>query len=367
MQGIAAGVLTRTDVHKIRRYVQHKYSELPTERRAEIVADAMQRVLLRHLPDLPKTQKMIVMRTVLREVAVGQGIPVSDAHIFEACMKLDIAEWNDATMLASLHAWAEHRLGADIAFERFRNAVEEGSRIVRSQQLGVDFVAWDAVIGAVGLHGDRTSVRRTLMNWLRRRRKAGVYLALSLVLAAAMLGYGWLQHRPAKVLPMQPTITAEPIPAPSIVKRKNELPVELRYVDIDRGRLKEFLKAKSSLLADDPYMDAIITAAREHDIHPLLLFAITGQEQAFVPRNAKNAREIANNPFNVFFSWEAFNTTIADSAGIAGNTINRLSFKRPGEIDAVTWINREYAEDPNWSKGVNSIFKAMVSRIMTDK
>ena len=41
------------------------------------------------------------------------------------------------------------------------------------------------------------------------------------------------------------------------------------------------------------------------------------------------SRKIANNPFNVYHSWQEFNTTIDDSARIAGNTIIRLSFERP--------------------------------------
>ena len=85
--------------------------------------------------------------------------------------------------------------------------------------------------------------------------------------------------------------------------------------------------------------------AKEKDIHPLFLFAITGQEQAFVPRTHKLAKQIANNPFNVYYSWKEYNTTIEQSARIAANTINRLSEDRPYNIDAITWINREYAED----------------------
>ncbi|MBM7563336.1 glucosaminidase domain-containing protein [Paenibacillus sacheonensis] len=373
MYSHAAGVLTRAEIHKIRHYVQHKHADLPKERRAEILADAMQRIVLRQLPELPLELKQQVMRALLRDVVAARGMPVSKSHIFEACMKLDAVR---PEVLTPLHKWAEKVLEADIDLRLFREAVEEGRRIAVAPGLGVS--AWDALIGAVG---SREGAGREGRSWRmtsnrakrhpvkQRRLSIAVYLGMSLVLSGATLIYGWqlLHPKPAANVPLAPTTIQRPMPVPSLMKQKNALPEQLRFVEVDRSRLVRYLRVKSSLLAEEPYLSAIIKAAKEHDIHPLLLFAITGQEQGFVPRTAKNARKIANNPFNVFYSWKAFNTNIDESARIAGNTINRLSFERPAGVDAVQWINREYAEDVNWSTGVNSILKSMAAQIMTDK
>jgi hypothetical protein len=132
---------------------------------------------------------------------------------------------------------------------------------------------------------------------------------------------------------------------------------------VDTNRLAEYLHSKNSLLAEAKYMEPIIAAAEEFGIDPLLLFAITGQEQAFVPRTHKKAKEIGNNPFNVFHSWEEYNTTITQSARIAARTIVNSSKNRPADIDPFTWINRRYAEDPLWADGVRSIWNAMSKRI----
>src|SRR5690606_7833302 len=121
-----------------------------------------------------------------------------------------------------------------------------------------------------------------------------------------------------------------------------------------------YLESKSSVLADQPYFDAIISAAEDFDLHPVLLFAITGQEQGFVPKTNKQHKEIANNPFNVFHSWQDFNTNIEQSAEIAARTVFNLSKDRPDDVDPFTWINRKYAEDPKWSDGVRSIFATIV-------
>ncbi|NBD23451.1 glucosaminidase domain-containing protein [Paenibacillus glycinis] len=373
MYSNAAGVLTRADIHKIRHYVHHKHGDLPTERRAEIVADAMQRIVLRQLPEFPEEQKQTVMRTVLRDVVAGRGMPVNDSFIFEACVKLDDA--GEPELLEALHVWAEKRLGTVIAPDLFREAVAEGRRIASAPEIGV--TAWDAVIGTVGLQdpgriagSSSLGIEGTLasLGANRTRTKPGVYLAMSVALCLAMLGYGWWTLRPAPVaIERSPVVTRVSVQAPPVVKLKNALPEHLRYAEVDRQRLVRYLRTKSSLLAEEPYLSAIIKAAKDHDIHPLLMFAITGQEQGFVPKTAKNAAKIANNPFNVFYSWKSFNTTIDESARIAGNTINRLSFERPDDVDPVKWINREYAEDTNWSDGVNSLFKAMIAQITTDK
>lgn len=371
MSGHAAGVLTRADIHNIRHYVQHKHGDLPLERRAEIVADAMQRIVLRQLPEFEAEQQRAVMHGVLREVVAEKGVPVGEAHIFEASMSLDI---DRPDVILPLHKWTEKRLGAAIDFRLFREAVNEGKRIAADPSLGL--TAWDAIVGAAGLHVEASLEERgeialsgvvSSLPGTRRRRKAAVYLALSLVICTGMLYYGWrLLHPETEAVPRTPVVS-QPRLQHREAKPVNALPGNLRFAEVDRGRLVHYLRAKESMLAEEPYLSAIIRAAQEFDIHPLLLFAITGQEQGFVPKTAKRAKEIANNPFNVFYSWEAYNTTIADSARIAGRTINRLSFERPANVDPVEWINREYAEDKNWSTGVNRILKSMMAQIMTDQ
>ncbi len=139
----------------------------------------------------------------------------------------------------------------------------------------------------------------------------------------------------------------------------NELPPSLQFEQIEEKKLREWLNGRNSLLADEPYFSTIIEIANEFNIHPLLLFAITGQEQGFVSRDNKNAMKIANNPFNVYHSWEDFNTTILESSQIAARTIVNLSKDRPEDADPIQWINRKYAEDENWWIGVSAIFKQL--------
>lgn len=137
---------------------------------------------------------------------------------------------------------------------------------------------------------------------------------------------------------------------------KDGIPAYLRYSATDENRLKGYLKRSNSMLANDPYFSAIMEAAAKMDVNPLLLFAITGQEQNFVRRGSENAALIVNNPFNVYHSWVDYNTNIKDASLIAATTIYIQLDKRPAMSDPFKWLNETYAEDPKWHKGVEQIF-----------
>ncbi|MDG0812913.1 hypothetical protein [Cohnella rhizosphaerae] len=75
----------------------------------------------------------------------------------------------------------------------------------------------------------------------------------------------------------------------------------------------------------------------------------------------KKATQIANNPFNVFHSWETYNTNIRDSSGIAAKLLAKLVSGVPDGEEPFAWMNRTYAEDPHWSDGVRAIYGKLVS------
>lgn len=145
---------------------------------------------------------------------------------------------------------------------------------------------------------------------------------------------------------------------------------ELDYIEIDTGMLKEFLNKRNSILTDEPYFSTIIDVSKRLNINPLLMFAILGQEQGFVPRDNIYAYKIVNNPFNVFGSWRKYNTNIKDSSEIAARTLLTLSSDKPQDEDIIKWINIRggkggYAEDENWWIGVKSIFEKLKSEIIS--
>jgi len=144
--------------------------------------------------------------------------------------------------------------------------------------------------------------------------------------------------------------------ASASLKINLHVPEFMQYKEINQANLKAYLEKRNSVLSLDNYLNPIIESSREFNLNPLVLLAIAGHEQGFVPKDHPQAELIANNPFNVFQSWERYNTNIVDSSQIAARTVvNLLKDREPG-VDPFRWINRKYAQDENWYKGVKSIY-----------
>lgn len=136
----------------------------------------------------------------------------------------------------------------------------------------------------------------------------------------------------------------------------NHLPDYLKYRQINTEGLRNYLIEKNSLLSKEPYFSTIIECAKEFNLNPVLLFSIAGHEQSFVPKDHNDAEKIVNNPYNVFQSWKKYNTDLTDSSKIASRTVINLLRDRPENEDPFKWINKKYAEDKNWWKGVKEIY-----------
>ncbi|OPY63711.1 MAG: Glycyl-glycine endopeptidase ALE-1 precursor [Pelotomaculum sp. PtaU1.Bin065] len=128
----------------------------------------------------------------------------------------------------------------------------------------------------------------------------------------------------------------------------------------------EWLQARNSALADTEHLAAIEAAGQKWNIDPLLLLAVVGQEESFVPVNWNPA--ILNNPWNVFGSWQDWQGGFAQSAMWAANTIARLSQNCPQGVSVLQWVNGfgadgtrsnpgwGYAGDQNWWRGVSQFY-----------
>lgn len=340
-----AYVLTPTDVRNIRSYVHHKYASMPSDQRAEIVADAVTRIIHNQLPEFDLETKKQLTQQLIRSTVLEEQRPVSPDDIYVLCMEMDL---EDPAVAEPLRRWAR------------KHEASWRGRAAGMPLMGAGFAEAEAAV-VIPLPSAGASVLKKL-----RRKKAALYGTLTAIVITVSMVFGWSMTQ-ERVPDLQSARADNGLlaPAEAPAASPNELPVELKYDAIDKDKLVAFLESKSSILADPPYIDAIIKTAKEFDIHPAFLIAITGQEQGFVPRKHERAKEIANNPFNVFHSWQEFNTTIDQSSQIAARTITRLSKDRPSDVDPFTWINREYAEDPNWSKGVRTIFASIIKTLET--
>lgn len=342
-----AELLSPTDISVIRRYVHAKYAPLPGNKRAEIVADAIRRTLRQRLPVLPQQLNERLIDELIKRCLVNEGRVVKADDVLEVCSELEArgtAGSDPEQWLTPIVSWANERVPGRWSEDQI------ASRLNRSASLSMEAAQ------------PLTTASEAQPRSVRGYRAFGAS-ALALLLIGAIVG-GTLGTDRGKQLPpeqvaVQPPIAAEPVPVP-VPAPDVGLPAVLRYTDINSDAVKRYLSDRGALLAEEPYFGEIVASAKAHDLHPLLLLAITGQEQGFVPKSNKQAKKIANNPFNVFHSWQEYNTNVRDSADIAAKLLAKLADSRPEGYDPFEWFNETYAEDENWSDGVRRLFNRLL-------
>jgi hypothetical protein len=158
----------------------------------------------------------------------------------------------------------------------------------------------------------------------------------------------------------------------------------LKYVPVDAQKALDLINSwgtRSFFSVQD--IQAIIDAAKQFNLNPLLLLAITGQEQDFdsinayggnVSGNLADLKMIEANPFNLYGYWSVYHPGVnpdgsgtpdlAHSAIIAARTVaSHLTVPPPAGMDAILYINSTsnptheiYAQDVNWGYGVKTFF-----------
>jgi hypothetical protein len=352
----SAALLSPTDINIIRRYVHTKYAPLPGDRQAEIVADAIRRTLHKRLPNIPTQLKNQMTDELISRCLVGELRDIILDDVLDLCAELEVNESDQSEqLLAPILDWVNEHVPGRWSTEQLH------SRLDRRKIYTLTLVPNLSAI----VDPDMKELRlgRFLLRSQMLLRKVFIpspaWLLLAAVVISALGAPLFMNKSPAPNA--ESTVKPSAVITNSVLKLDVGMPERLKYTEFDVKALKKYLKNRDSLLVEEPYFGAIVDNAREYNIHPLLLFAITGQEQGFVPKSSKDAAAIANNPFNVFHSWEDYNTDIHHSAEIAAKLIAKLAKSRPEGHEPFTWFNKTYAEDPLWSDGVSRIFEKLMS------
>lgn len=170
-------------------------------------------------------------------------------------------------------------------------------------------------------------------------------LGLFLVTLIPWLWTTYMRHQPAPDLESTPNLAAQ-------YALRVQANTVFPYSSRDLKAVSHWLTARHSILATGDYLKTLDNIARVWNVDLLLLVAITGQEQNFVPKGHPNAKDIATNPFNVFGSWQVYNTRFEDAAAVATRTVAKLRANCPENFNPYRWLNRRYAQDPLWWRGV---------------
>lgn len=388
-------VLQSNQIISFRKYIQKKYPTASRQQRSIILADAIDKVIDNYIQDFNKEIRDQVKHEVLQRAVITDNYNICGSDIFRAC--LFIKDTGD-NFNVSLINWLNEKCNnpieekyIDILLTKVVNSYNEYSNYELDSIIGKSIINLEDDGDNPTMEIDPTSFRelfvvRVRLTYKYLKGKISRQYVLDHILVTSLMLITLLNSN-QYVVGQDKYITVNPqmiLAELQYKERNNEasltqenthqennvderlMPV-LGYRQIDENSLINVLSKRGSLLSVEPYFSSIIQASHEYDINPLLLFAITGQEQSFVPENAKNARLIANNPFNVYGSWQIYNTNILDSARIAAKLVATLSENRPLSIDPIVWINTKYAEDKRWHIGVTKLLEELNREMLLER
>lgn len=388
-------VIDRDDIIKFKNYIYKKYPENTAVKNAKILSDTIHQVIYIKLDGIPEDFKSSIKISTLKNTLGSSKSLITLYDIFDSCV---IDENLRTNFTEELIGWANVHSNTKIEMNEaqlylqskydeevnLNTLLKEDMHIVSKEMPSNSDIAVESeeeissnditieneriLINSVMPLNDSCSsdFKPTLQNVLSylselNFRRGTVVLAICVFsIGLYTLSKGlFLSVKKAEYKSENYIFQTDKIIETSNIHPNIHMPVYMRYKKINEEKLKNFLVKRNSLLAKEPYFSTILSVSKEFNLNPIVLFSVAGQEQSFVPKDNPYASKIANNPYNVFHSWEEYNTNIKDSTSIAARTLINLSKNTPEDTDPFLWIGKKYAEDSKWGSGVRSIFEEL--------
>lgn len=357
-------LINRNDILTMKNYIDKKYVNDTDNKRADMLSKTIHHILDTNLSPFDEPEKNRIKFSTLKNTLFKNKDSIFMYDLFKSCVSNINKEQNsNKELLNWVNLNVKNKVNENSLKNYIKNNMKESTSvknktIVKKAEIKHD----DKIMSPYKNYVEEKHVVSCILNLFKSKK---VILSLGLV---CIFIIGMLSHTAAGKNIINDSIYSTYYTQKGniyldgldkIDNSQNNLPDYIKYRRIREGKLKAFLTKRNSLLAKEPYFSTILNTAKQFNVNPLLLFAITGQEQGFVPQSEKDANKIANNPFNVFHSWQEYNTNIDDSSKIAARTVINLSQDRPKNVDPFLWIGKRYAEDKNWGYGVQAIFKEL--------
>ncbi|GAA0725260.1 glucosaminidase domain-containing protein [Clostridium malenominatum] len=341
-------ILNKSDMANIKNYIHKKYPENHEAENEVILLDAIDKVIYNKLEGLPEDLKGSVKDNVIKNTFGKDKISITLCDIFEACIREEKIIKDFTKELR------------DLVYSNGEVQITNEDISTHLETLGFKEIDSDVTVEEELNIESEVSIEAPVAYKKNFKKTLCIALMAIFIIPLYYVGRGVYINKQNQNKEENYVIESDKKENTSTKHPNLHLPEYMRYKEIDEEKLKEFLKKRESLLAEEPYFSTIVSVAEEFNLNPIVLFSITGQEQSFVPKSHKDANKIANNPFNVFHSWMEYNTDINDAARIASRTVINLSQNRPEDKEPFLWIGRKYAEDKNWGKGARAVFEELM-------
>ncbi|AKN30464.1 hypothetical protein Ccar_06350 [Clostridium carboxidivorans P7] len=363
----AKKVINRDDIQTFKNYIDKKYAKNQTKERASMLSNTIHHILYTKLEGIPDEYKSSIKVNILKNTFAKNKTSITMYDVFNCCLMENELKTNCTSLLTN---WLNLNIDNPITDEDLKSYLglkEEVKDKLKVKNTDDSKPMVNVPDNTITVENNTSTYKfsNTSLKYLKKLKfNSRVIITFSGIIFLIMfypiskVAYSMSSKSNFKFYSFKEKSISQGLLQNTSSKFSNaHLPDYMKYKDIDEVKLKKFLTLHKSLLVKEPYFSTIMSVAKEFNLNPLVLFAITGQEQSFVPEDTKFASKIANNPFNVFHSWQEYNTDIKDTSKIAARTVINLSKDMPKDSDPFLWVGKSYAEDKNWGKGVEAIFK----------
>lgn len=398
-QLMAKPVIRLEDVSALRAHIELRHPDQDSHLRAEMMAEGINRMLEASLTGLDSGQKEAIKKKLITEQLIGNRQSILKLDVLNRIMALDI---NPDHLVAKAWGWyvlntghsvtltdfveqaspyLPHRVREAIKNTELRNLAYQPAARLLDAMADVDAVMPDTLTertppepGAFSQWLSDASIR--IQGRMKRITTYRLTKKGQLVIGGTVciLALGAFTPQLIGMIPQGGSLSAttSPVFVPPLEYKPQaaafyshqaplDKPSYLRYQNISLEKLKVYLERKSSMLLTQDYLEQLLNYSYEKDLNPLLLIAIIGQEQNYVPSQHRFAPQMIQNPFNIYGSWETHPVGFTASMKEACYTINSALAGRTLYVDPFVSINSRYAQDPRWYLGVKVIFRDLMA------
>ncbi|GAU77060.1 hypothetical protein [Fusibacter sp. 3D3] len=375
-------ILSLSDLLKIKKYIAQKYIKSTQKERAEILSNTVHQVLDKHLSGVDQAHKNALKYSILSSTIGQKKYDISKYDIFKSIFELDLPPSDQITLASDwIDQSTDLNLDASDILEFVIAYSEANDQHYIPERLTDTYRELPSKTALKNLK--KHPILDFMQHFFFNPEFVITLFILSII--AITLGSAIVLSEPepqeinrtlqivrtlnprSNSFASQHLFLMKTVSVRHGVDRSDVL-IEYEQLKTDKPpysyeafnfmTLKSYLlNIRQSYLGESPYLNEVIHISKLNDIDPLLLISIIGQEQNFIPNTHLDKDQIINNPYNVFYSWKVYNTTLSDSTQIAINTIkNSFERKNIKDMDDIEWLNQTYAEDQNWHKGVKEIY-----------